>query len=72
MVAGECGQKQARELIADRLAQAERSRRRDVLQLVQAGAVLEEERKATAGVERGGVHDPHIGHDTPPGDPSPE
>ena len=72
MVAGERGQEQARELVADRLAQAEDSRRRDVLQLVQAGAMLEEERKATAVVERGGVHDPHIGHDTPPGDPSPE
>ena len=72
MVAGERGQEQARELVADRLVQSEDGRRRDVLEPVQTGAVLEEERKATACLERGGVHDPHIGHDTPPGDPSPE
>jgi hypothetical protein len=72
MVADECAQEESRELVADRLAQAERGRRRPVLDAVQPSAMLEDERKATAGLERGGVHEPDIGHGTPPGDPSPE
>jgi len=72
MIAGERGQEQARERVADCLAQAEDGCRWDVIQPVQTRAVLEEERKATACLERGGVHDPNIGHDTPPADPSPE
>ena len=72
MIAGECAQEQPRELVADRLVQAKHGRRGPVLDVVQASAMLEDERKATAGLERGGVHAPHIGHGTPPGDPSPE
>ena len=75
MVAGERAQEQACELVADRLAEAEHGCRRAVLDPVQASAMLDDESKATAGLRRGGgggVHDPHIGHGTPPGDPSPE
>jgi hypothetical protein len=72
MVAGQCGQEQASELVAGRLAQAQDSGRGRVLDPVQTGAMLEDESEATAGLRRGGVHDPHIGHGTPPGNPSPE
>ncbi len=72
MVAGECAQEQARELVAGRLAQAQDGRRRRVLDAVQASAMLEDEGEASVGLERGGVHEPNIGHGPPPGDPSPE
>ena len=72
MVAGQCGQEQARELVAGCLAQAQDGRRRRVLDAVQASAMLEDEGEASVGLERGGVHEPHIGHGPPPGDPSPE
>jgi hypothetical protein len=72
MIAGECGQEQARELVADRLAEAEHGRRRAVLDLVQTSAMLEDESEATAGLRRGGVHDLHIGRAASPGHPSPE
>lgn len=72
MIAGERGQEQASELVAGGLAQAQDGRRGRVLDVVQASAMLEDESEATAGLRRGGVHDPHIGHGTPPGDPSPE
>lgn len=41
MVADECAQEQARELVADRLVEAEYGRRAPVLDSVQASAVLE-------------------------------
>jgi hypothetical protein len=72
MIAGECAQEQARELVADRLVQAEHGRWRPMVDPVQASAMLEDEAEASVGLERGGVHEPHIGHGPPPGDPSPE
>ena len=72
MVAGQCGQEQTSELVAGGLAQAQDGRRGRVLDPVQASAMLEDESEATAGLRRGGVHDPHIGHGTPPADPSRE
>lgn len=47
MVAHECAQQQARELVADRLMETEDGRRASLLDLVQAGAVLENESQAT-------------------------
>jgi hypothetical protein len=72
MIAGECAQEQARELVADRLAEAEHGRRRPLLDPVQASAMLEDESESTGCLGRSGVHDLHIGHGPPPGDPSPE
>ena len=72
MIAGECAQEQARELVAGGLAQAQDGRRGRVLDSVQASTMLEDEGEASVGLERGGVHEPHIGHAPPPGDPSPE
>ena len=72
MVAGERAQEQSRQLVADRLVEAQDGRRAPVLDAVQAGAMLENESQATAGLIRGGVHNPHIGHGPRPGDPSPE
>ena len=72
MIAGECAQEQARELVADRLAKADSGRRRPVLDPVQASAMVENEGEASVSLERGGVHEPHIGPGPPPGDPSPE
>jgi hypothetical protein len=72
MIACECAQEQARELVADRLAKADGGRRRSVLDPVQASAMLEDECESSVGLDRGGVRDPNIGHGPPPGDPSPE
>ena len=72
MLAGERAHEQPRELVTDRLAETKRGRRRGVLEGAQSSAMLEDESKATTGLRRGGVHDPHIGHGTPPGDPSAE
>ena len=60
MIAGERVQQQALELLADRLAQPERSGRLHVLQAVHARAVLEDERQR-AGWRLGGIHVPNIG-----------
>lgn len=43
MIADECAQEQACELVPDRLVEAHDARRADVLNAVQAGAVLEDE-----------------------------
>jgi hypothetical protein len=72
MIAGERANEQARELVSDRLAQADRGGWRPVLDPVQASAMFEDQREATVGLKRGGVHEPHIGHGPPPGDPSRE
>ena len=72
MLAGQSGQEQASELVAGGLAQAQDGRRGRVLDSVQSSAMLEDEGEASVGLDRGGVHEPHIGHGPPPGDPSPE
>ena len=71
MVAGECAQEQACELVADRLAEPQDGRRWPVLDPVQPSAVLENEGQTT-GLGRGGVHAPNIGRGPPPVDPSRE
>ena len=72
MLTGQSGQEQASELVAGGLAQPKDGRRWRVLDAVQPSAMLEDEGEASVGLKRGGVHEPHIGHGAPPGDPSPE
>jgi len=71
MVAGQRVQQQARELLTERLSEAQRGR--DVLELiaVRAGAVLGELRQSW-GQRLGRVHVPGIGARPLPTDPSPE
>ena len=56
MIADERAQKQARELVADRLVEAEHGGRTPMLDPVQASAMLEDESETTAGLRSGGVH----------------
>jgi hypothetical protein len=55
MVADECAQEQARELVPNRLVEAKDCRRAPALDAVQASAVLEDEGEAT-GLRSGGFH----------------
>lgn len=49
MIAHERTEEQARELVADRLVQAHLAGRTDVMDAVQAGAVLDDESETTGG-----------------------
>ena len=74
MVAGEGGDEQPRELVADRLAEAQDAGGPPILLATQLGAVLQDHGEPSArGRQRRGVHlGPVIGFAQTPGDPSRE
>ena len=71
MIAGECVQKEPRELVPDRLPESKGSGRLHLFEALHASAMLEDQARG-AGLRLGGVHAPNIGDRRARKNPSPE